>query len=47
MKDLYAVFGLLHTAEIEVIKAAYKALAQKYHPDKHPEKKLLFYSAAR
>ena len=42
MKDLYAVFGLLHTAEIEVIKAAYKALAQKYHPDKHPEKKLLF-----
>jgi curved DNA-binding protein CbpA len=42
MKDLYAVLGLLHTAEIEVIKAAYKALAQKYHPDKHPEKKLLF-----
>ncbi len=42
MKDLYAVFGLLHTAETEVIKAAYKALAQKYHPDKHPEKKLLF-----
>jgi curved DNA-binding protein CbpA len=42
MKDLYAVFGLLHTAETEVIKAAYKALAQKYHPDRHPEKKLLF-----
>lgn len=42
MKDLYAVLGLLHTAETEVIKAAYKALAQKYHPDKHPEKKLLF-----
>ena len=42
MKDLYAVLGLLHTAENEVIKASYKALAQKYHPDKHPEKKLLF-----
>jgi len=42
MKDLYAVMGLLHTAENEVIKAAYKALAQKYHPDKHPDKKVLF-----
>jgi len=38
MKDLYQVLGLLHTAENEVIKAAYKALAQKYHPDRHPEK---------
>ncbi|MCE2677824.1 MAG: J domain-containing protein [Burkholderiaceae bacterium] len=42
MKDLYQVLGLLHTAENEVIKAAYKALAQKYHPDRHPEKKLLY-----
>ena len=42
MKDLYKVLGLLPQAEPEVIKAAFKALAQKYHPDKHPEKKLLF-----
>ena len=33
-KDYYAVLGLLHTAELVVIKAAYKALAQRYHPDK-------------
>ena len=42
MKDLYQVLGLLPQAEPEVIKAAYKALAQKYHPDKHPDKKILF-----
>ena len=30
----YAVLGLLHTAEAVVIKAAYKALAQRYHPDR-------------
>ncbi len=33
-KDHYAVLGLLPTAEMIVIKAAYKALAQRYHPDK-------------
>ena len=33
-KDHYAVLGLLPTAEMVVIKAAYKALAQRYHPDK-------------
>ena len=33
-KDYYAVLGLLPTAELVVIKAAYKALAQRYHPDK-------------
>ena len=30
----YAVLGLLHTVEAVVIKAAYKALAQRYHPDR-------------
>lgn len=30
----YAVLGLLHTAEAVVVKAAYKALAQRYHPDR-------------
>ena len=30
----YAVLGLLPTAEAVVVKAAYKALAQRYHPDR-------------
>lgn len=34
-KDYYAVLGLRHTAEPVVIKAAFKALAQRYHPDKY------------
>ncbi len=39
MKDHYQVLGLLREADEVVIKAAYKALAQKYHPDKHPKDK--------
>ena len=35
MKNHYKTLGLLHDAEDVVIKAAYKALAQKYHPDRH------------
>jgi curved DNA-binding protein CbpA len=34
MKDYYRVLGVLRNAEEIVIKAAYKALAQKYHPDR-------------
>jgi curved DNA-binding protein CbpA len=33
-KDYYAVLGVLPTAEDFVIRAAYKALAQRYHPDR-------------
>ncbi len=33
-KDYYAVLGVLPTAEDVVIRAAYKALAQRYHPDR-------------
>ena len=33
-KSYYRVLGVLEDAEDIVIKAAYKALAQKYHPDK-------------
>ncbi|MDN5873207.1 MAG: DnaJ domain-containing protein [Sinobacteraceae bacterium] len=33
-KDYYAILGLLPSAEDFVIRAAYKALSQKYHPDK-------------
>ena len=35
MQDHYKTLGLLSIADDVVIKAAYKALAQKYHPDKY------------
>jgi curved DNA-binding protein CbpA len=35
LKTHYEILGLLSSADDVVIKAAYKALAQKYHPDKH------------
>jgi curved DNA-binding protein CbpA len=34
MKDFYRILGVINTAEDVVIKAAYRALAQRYHPDK-------------
>ena len=34
MKDYYAILGVLPTAEDFLIKAAYRAKAQNYHPDK-------------
>jgi curved DNA-binding protein CbpA len=33
MTDYYSILHVLPSAEIDVIKAAYKALARKYHPD--------------
>lgn len=33
-KDYYRILGVLDDAEDIVIKAAYRALAQKYHPDR-------------
>ena len=33
MKDFYAILGISTNAEIEVINAAYRAMAKKYHPD--------------
>ena len=33
-KNYYAILGILPTAEDVVIRAAYKALAQRYHPDR-------------
>lgn len=33
-KDYYAVLGVLPSAEEVVIRAAYRALAQRYHPDR-------------
>lgn len=32
-KDYYAILGLLPSAEAFLVRAAYKALSQKYHPD--------------
>ena len=37
MKDYYAILGVLPTTEDVVVRAAYRALAQKYHPDKNGE----------
>jgi len=34
--DYYAILGVHPTAEDIVIRAAYKALAQRYHPDRFP-----------
>jgi len=33
-KDYYAILNVLPTAELVVIRAAYRALAMQYHPDK-------------
>jgi curved DNA-binding protein CbpA len=33
-KDYYAILGVLPTAEDIIVRAAYKALAQRYHPDR-------------
>jgi DnaJ-class molecular chaperone len=35
--SLYDVLEVSSRASAEVIKAAYRALIEKYHPDKHPE----------
>jgi hypothetical protein len=35
--DPYVVLGLLPTAEDAVIRAAYKVLSQRYHPDRNSE----------
>jgi curved DNA-binding protein CbpA len=34
-KDYYAILGVTPVAEDIVIRAAYKALAQRYHPDRY------------
>lgn len=34
--DLYAILGVLPSAEDIVIRAAYRALSQRYHPDRCP-----------
>ena len=33
-QDWYAVLGILPDAEEVVVRAAYRALAQRYHPDR-------------
>lgn len=38
-KDYYEILGVLPSAEDIVIRAAYKALAQRYHPDRSSEPK--------
>ena len=36
MKDHYATLGIAPDAMLDVIKAAYRKKAAKYHPDKNP-----------
>lgn len=40
MLELYEILQVSPKAEPEVIQAAFKALAKKYHPDHHPDKAL-------
>lgn len=36
-KDLYRILGVARNASSDEIKASYRKLAQKYHPDKNPD----------
>lgn len=36
-EDYYEILQIHHKAEPEIIRAAYRRLVQKYHPDKNPE----------
>ena len=38
IKTYYDILQVREDADIEVIKGAYRFLAQKYHPDKSPDK---------
>ena len=37
MKDPYSILGISKNASDEEVKAAYKALVRKYHPDNYPD----------
>jgi curved DNA-binding protein CbpA len=39
-KDYFAVLGVAPQADPAVVKAAYRALAKKYHPDRHPDREV-------
>ena len=36
MNDPYSVLGLSSNASMDEVKAAYRKLAKRYHPDLHP-----------
>ena len=33
-EDLYSILGVLHSADTEIIKAVFRTLAKRYHPDR-------------
>lgn len=37
MNDLYLVLGIKSDASLDTVKASYRSLAHKYHPDRNPE----------
>ena len=41
-KDYYGILGVMPSAEMAVIKAAYKALAGVYHPDRNQSNEAVF-----
>jgi curved DNA-binding protein CbpA len=47
MKDFYAILEISRTASVEVIRASYRTLAKKYHPDNKETGNRAMFEAAK